>query len=424
MDIAIVGAGISGLAAARSLARRHRVTVFEAASRIGGHTNTVSVPDDGRYLAVDTGFIVFNRPNYPNLCRLFDELGVASRDSDMSFSVSCERTGLEYNGSGFNALFAQRRNLVRAGHWRMLADILRFHRHAPRRLAPTLDDRETVSEFVRRHRYSEAFTERYLLPLGASLWSASGRQFSHFPVRFVIEFLHNHRMLQVDHRPRWKTVAGGSSTYLKPLTAPFRDRIHLSCPVRAVRRFGGLGGRKAGVEIELTSGTERFDEVVLACHADQARRLVHDADPLEADLLSYFPYGENEAVLHTDESFLPRTKAAWASWNYRIPADGQSLNRVSVTYNMNRLQGLESERTYCVTLNPQREPDPTKTIARFSYQHPLFKPGRHEAQRRHPDLIRRRGISYCGAYWGYGFHEDGLASGLRISDAYDLDLAA
>ncbi|NIM28851.1 MAG: NAD(P)-binding protein [Gammaproteobacteria bacterium] len=417
MKIAIVGTGIAGMTAARMLNRRNSITVFESAGYIGGHTNTIEVADGARTLSVDTGFIVFNELNYPNLCRLFRELGVESRDSDMSFSVHCEKSGVEYNGTSVDLLFAQRRNLLRPRFWGMLAEILRFNREAPRELADGLDDTVSVASYIGQRGYSKVFVDHYLVPLGASLWSCDARRFHHFPMRFVIEFLHNHGMLRVNGRPTWKTVIGGSSRYVAPLVAPFRDRILLNTSVTAVRRCRG------GVEVVVDGGhRERFDEVVLACHADQSRRLVLDMDAEEREILDHFPYQVNEAVLHTDTRLLPIRRRAWGSWNYRIPAEQR--DRVTVTYNMNMLQGLESARTYCVSLNQTESIDPAAVIRRIRYEHPLFVPGRDEAQVNHGALIRRRGISYCGAYWGYGFHEDGVRSALSVCDAFDVSLAA
>ncbi|MGI9334344.1 MAG: NAD(P)/FAD-dependent oxidoreductase [Gammaproteobacteria bacterium] len=414
MRICVVGLGISGLTAANVLARRHQVTALEANHYAGGHTNTVGVRDGDRTLAVDTGFIVFNEPNYPNLCRLFDRLGVRSRDSDMSFSVQCRRSGVEWNGSSLNRIFVQRANLLRPSHWCMLADIVRFHREA-RSMLTSLEDAVTVDEWLSRRRFGRAFVERYLLPLGASLWSCSPTRFRAFPMRFVIEFLHNHCMLQGQGRPVWKTVVGGSREYVAPLMAPFARHVHLGTAVRSVRRVRG------GVEVRVTGGRKmHFDEVVLACHADQSLRLLIDADPLERDVLGAFPYQPNEAVLHTDTRLLPTRRAAWASWNYRVPAEPRA--EVCVTYNLNRLQGLDSQTTWCVSLNPGGAIDPAKVVRRFRYHHPLFTARRFAAQARHDELVRRRRVSFCGAYWGYGFHEDGVRSALAMCEGIDQEL--
>ncbi len=413
MRIAVIGAGIAGLTAASLLQRRHDINVLEANDYVGGHTNTIDVVEDGRGLSVDTGFIVFNETNYPNLCRMFDRLGVEVRETDMSFSVRCDRSGLEYNGSTLDRLFVQRRNLLRPAFWSMLVDIVRFHRRAPMELADGLTDETTVAQYLAQRNYGAAFVEQYLVPLGAALWSCSATRFREFPMRFVIEFLHNHRMLQISGRPRWKTVVGGSREYVRLLTADFAARIRTRTVVTQVRRVAG------GVELALRDGRrERFDEVVLAAHADQSLALVSDSDAVEEELLRAFPYQNNDVVLHTDTAMLPRSREAWASWNYRVPRNGQAP--ACVTYNMNMLQGLDSARTYCVSLNQSDDIEASRVIRRLRYAHPAFGPGRAHAQARHAELVRRRGISYCGAYWGYGFHEDGVRSALTVCDGFGI----
>ena len=414
MNIAIIGTGIAGLTAARMLYQRHELSVYEANTYIGGHTNTINIMEQERQLAIDTGFIVFNESNYPNLCRLFDALGVESRDSDMSFSVKCERSGLEYNGTNLRSLFVQKRNVFNPAFLKMLLDILRFHSDAVEALKAGLDDQVSVDEFVARHSYSDYFLEKYLVPLGASLWSCPAERFRHFPMRFVIEFLDNHHMLQVEGRPTWKTVVGGSSSYVEKLIKPFADRIHTSAPVIAVERNNGR------VLVELGNGQiSEFDEVILACHADQSLEMVVAPDAQEREMLELFQYQYNEAVLHTDTSVLPENPRAWASWNYRIPA--QQVSHTQVSYNMNMLQGLDSEHTYCVSLNQSDSIDPDKVLRKIPYHHPVFQPGRNLAQSRHAELIQRSGLSYCGAYWGYGFHEDGVASAIRVAEALGGD---
>lgn len=413
MKVAVIGSGIAGLGAAWTLTNRHDVTVYEADQRAGGHANTVDVPSGDSTVPVDTGFIVFNEHNYPNLCRLFDALGVASHDSEMSFSVSCQRTGREWNGTSLNQVFAQRSNLLRPSHWAMLRDILRFNRKAPDELA-TLSDTVTVTRWLERNRYSAAFRDYYLLPLGASLWSCSASHFAQFPMRFVIEFLHHHRMLQVDNRPVWRTVTGGSREYVRRIADTLGDRLRLATPVVRVRRVGGR------VDVHTADGAvERHDEVVMACHADQAMRLVDRPDDTERQLLACFPYQKNIAVLHSDTRALPRRERAWASWNFSIPAD--PVDEVHVTYNMNLLQKLDTDTTWCVSLNPGERLDPARIHARIEYDHPMFTPGRSAAQARHAEVVRRRGISYCGAYWGFGFHEDGLRSALAVCEALNAE---
>lgn len=417
MKIAIVGTGISGLTSAYLLSRKHDVHVFEANNYIGGHTNTIEVKEESRTIPVDTGFIVFNEKNYPNLCHLFDVLGVESRDSDMSFSVFCEKTRLEYNGTDMNRVFSQRSNLFNPAFIGMLKDIMRFHEQAPAALENGLSDIVTVSEFADQYAYSKKFIEYYLVPLGASLWSCPAEKFRKFPIKFVLEFLDNHCMLQVNDRPQWKTVVGGSYQYVSPLTDKFKTKIHLNSPVRSVSR------KNNRVDLYLADGVcETFDEVIIATHADTSRRLVKNIEAEERSLLELFEYQDNEAVLHRDTNVLPKKKRTWASWNYRIPAADSS--HVAVTYNMNMLQGIESEHTYNVSLNQTRDIDPDKIIKRIQYHHPVFQPGRDLAQSQHHKMIRRRGISYCGAYWGYGFHEDGVQSALNIGQSFDQELAA
>lgn len=417
MKIAVIGSGISGLTAAHILNRKHEVDVFEANDYVGGHTNTIEVDESGRTIPVDTGFIVFNEQNYPNLCRLFSQLDIKSNESDMSFSVRCQRSGLEYNGSNLDKIFSQRRNLLNPKFLVMLRDILKFHANAPQTLANNIDDHITVDEFTKRNRYSKYFVEYFLVPLGASLWSCPAEQFRQFPIRFVLEFLNNHCMLQVEGRPKWKTVVGGSYQYVKVLTRSFQNRIYLNMPVKQVKRQNGR------VSVVFNNGSEKlYDEVIMATHANQSIKLVANMDEEEKSILEYFPYQDNEAILHTETSVLPVNQKAWASWNYLIPS--QARKHVSVTYNMNILQSIESDRTYCVSLNMAELIDPRYIIKRINYHHPVFRPGRDSAQSQHPQMIQRRGISYCGAYWGYGFHEDGVRSGLAVSSAFNMDLAA
>lgn len=407
MRIAIIGAGISGLTAAYRLHREHQITVFESNDYAGGHTNTVDVEIEGEQYAIDTGFIVFNFRTYPNFVELLDELGVSSRPTTMGFSVRDDRQGLEYSGESIRGLFAQRRNLVRPSFYRFVADIFRFYRDA-KRLLPTIDDRMTVNEFFEHHRYSTSFVEQFLLPMGSAIWSCPRASFREFPMRFMIEFFDNHGLLSLIDRPVWRVIDSGSKTYVRAITAGFRDRIRLRTAVRHVDR------QPDGVEIETTNGGfEQFDHVIFACHSDQALRMLgENATATEREILRSFPYQKNIAVLHTDISILPQRRRAWASWNYRIPSE--ESDAATVTYLMNMLQGIRSRHTFCVTLNDESKLDSAKILRRFEYHHPCFTADRSVAQSRHGELLNANRSSFCGAYWGNGFHEDGVKSALAV----------
>jgi predicted NAD/FAD-binding protein len=407
MRIAIIGSGISGLVAGYYLHRLHDITLFEADDRIGGHNNTVECQSDGERLNVDTGFIVYNERTYPNFIRLLNELDVETQPTRMSFSVSCETTGLEYNGTGLNGLFAQRRNLVSSKFWRLLVDFRRFGKLARAQLNAE-DSNETVGEFLSRNQFSRSFIRHYFLPMGAAIWSASFDAFSQFPIRFIAEFYHNHGLLDVVNRPQWRVITGGSKQYLGPLTNGWSERIRTSSPVVSVRR----GQRVVSVTVANEQPAE-FDHVIFACHSDQALRILEDdARPLEHEVLSAFPYQSNIATLHTDKSVLPDNHRAWAGWNYFCPRS--TPDRPTVTYNMNMLQSLKTRQTFCVTLNDDIRIDPEKIIRTFEYTHPTFSVGRREMQNRHHELIDQNRTSFCGAYWRNGFHEDGVVSALRV----------
>ena len=409
MKIAIVGAGISGLVVAHRLHQHHDVTVFEANDYIGGHTNTFDVPTPTGSLPVDTGFIVFNDWTYPNFIELLDELKVQSQPAEMSFSVRTQ-AGLEYNGHSLNTLFAQRRNLLNLRFHRMVRDIVRFNRQA-RDLLSTLDEEMTIEQFLVQNNYGNEFRDWYLLPIGAAIWSCPLGQFASFPIRFIVEFYHNHGLLNINNRPQWRVISGGSREYVKKLTAGFQDRIKTSTPVNKVVR------QQDQVSVHFENGQQDFDHVVFACHADQALRILGpDASSTEQERLSEFPYSRNVATLHTDASVLPRSRRAWASWNYRLPEDQEAP--VSVTYNMNILQSLQTKETYCVTLNAEPgQIDASKTIQSFVYDHPIFTTKRASVQRRHDELINVNRTSYCGAYWRNGFHEDGVVSAMAVCEA-------
>jgi predicted NAD/FAD-binding protein len=404
LRIAIVGTGIAGNVAAYKLRAKHEVTVYEAAPYIGGHTNTVDVTEDGKPIAVDTGFIVFNDRTYPNFIELLDEIGQESQPSIMSFSVSSGDAGLEYNGAGLNALFAQRRNILRPPFYRMIRDILRFNRDALASL-PFEDEGQTVGEYLVKHGYSQEFMNDYLVPMAAAIWSAEPVAIQDMPLQFLVRFFDNHGLLQLRDRPVWRVITGGSREYVDKLVAEHRERIRLETPVKAVIRH------ESGVEIVSERyGREWYDAVFLACHSDQALALLDNPTPIEQDVLGAIRFQDNEAVLHTDASVLPKRRRAWAAWNYHIPDDPH--RHVAVTYNMNMLQGLDCRKQYCVTLNNDRDIDPAKVIQRIQYQHPVYSREAVAAQSRQIELNSDRTF-FCGAYWRNGFHEDGVVSALH-----------
>jgi predicted NAD/FAD-binding protein len=408
VKIAVVGSGVSGLVAAHRLAPRHEVVLFEADARVGGHVHTHELELEGRRVAVDTGFIVFNDWTYPGLIALLDELGVAAQESDMSFSVRCERTGLEYNGTSLDALFAQRRNLLRPSFLRMVREILRFNREAQATLSAP-DPELTLGAWLRERRFARELVEHYVVPMGAAIWSASPARMLEFPFLTFARFFANHGMLSVDARPRWRVVRGGSARYVEALLARFPGRVRTSTPVLGVRRL------EPGVELELSGGRrERYDALVLALHSDQALRVLRDPSSAEREILGGIGYQENEAVLHTDGALLPRRPKARAAWNYHVlrDRDGGGAHRVAVTYWMNRLQSLPLSTPVCVTLNHTAAIDPARVLARMVYHHPIYTHESIRAQGRRAQISGVRDTYYCGAWWRYGFHEDGLQSAL------------
>jgi len=414
MRIAIVGAGIAGNVAARLLHRAHDITVFEAAAHAGGHSHTHEIEQAGRRLAVDTGFIVYNERTYPRFTALLRELGVATQESRMSFSVRDDEAGLEYNGTSLNALFAQRRNLLRPAFLGMVRDILRFNREAPH-LLDTPGGELPLGEMLERGRYGRAFRAHYLLPMGAAIWSTEADRMLAFPARFFVRFLHNHGMLTVNDRPVWRTVTGGSARYVEALTAPFRHRIRLSTPVEWIRRVaGGAVLKPRGQE------SQHFDAVFLACHSDQALALLADPSDAEREVLAAIPYQRNEAVLHTDARLLPRRRLAQAAWNYHVLPQG---GPVALTYHMNILQRLESSEPLLVTLNHSNAIDPARVLKRMVYHHPLFTPAALAAQARQRGLNGARRTYFCGAWWRNGFHEDGVASAEAAVAHFEQDHA-
>ncbi|HEX6882943.1 MAG TPA: FAD-dependent oxidoreductase [Planctomycetota bacterium] len=417
MRIAVVGTGIAGLVAARRLHREHELDVFEAAAWIGGHTHTLDVPrGDGTSVAVDTGFIVFNRATYPRFCALLAELGIDAQPSDMSFSVSCAASGLEYEASGWNGLLARRTNALRPAFWRMLRDIARFYREAPRTLEGP-DDGATLGEFLERGRYSRAFVEQHLFPMVAAVWSARPEVLRDFPLRFLVRFFENHGFLRLAGRPQWLAVPGGSARYVERLVAPFRARIRLETPVVRLARVAG------GVQLRTLQGEEHlYERVIVATHSDQALRMLADATPREREVLGAFAYQPNDVVLHTDAHLMPRRRRAWASWNVHRARVPGALP--TVTYWMNRLQSLREPRDYLVTLNRTAQIDPARILARFTYHHPVYSRAAVAAQARHAEIDGVHGVHFCGAYWGNGFHEDGVRSAEAVLARFPSEVPA
>ena len=413
MKIAVIGSGVSGLVCAHLLAPRHDVVLFEADDRVGGHVHTVDVDGPGGPTAVDTGFIVFNRKTYPSFVRLLDCLGVASQESDMSFSVRSDRRDLEYAGSGLATLYAQRRNLLSPRFHRMVLDILRFYREARALLAegPEVE----IVAWLRARGYSEAFVEDHILPMVGAVWSSSREGARGFPARFLVRFFENHGFLSVSDRPPWLTVRGGSRAYVRAILDGFRGEVRTRCPVRAIRR------EEKAVVIRAGGGAaERFEHAIVACHADQARRLLEDPSPAEDRLLSAFPYRANDVLLHDDAAVMPRLPRTWASWNYHL--DDEARDGASVTYWMNRLQRLPGTRQYFVTLNRSEAVRPERVLQRLAYEHPVFTAEGVGAQARHDELVDHRRTTYCGAYWRNGFHEDGVVSALRACRQFEVGL--
>ena len=406
MKIAVVGSGIAGLGAAWLLSRAHEVVLFEAQSRLGGHTHTHQVPSADGVLAVDTGFIVHNPRNYPLFTRMLAELGVASQPTTMGFSVQDARTGLEYNASNLNAMFCQRGNLVSPRFLRMVREIIRFYRDCRSLLA--LDgEGPTLGEYVRSQGYSDLFVEDHLVPMASALWSSPSSNVMQFPAKYLVQFMDNHHMLQVDGRPEWRVVRGGSSSYIAAMEAIWSVSVRLSCPVRSVRR------EASRVMVTADGGEEPFDHVVLACHSDQSLSLLADPSPAERAILGAIRYQENETVLHTDITLLPTRRAAWAAWNAYIPAVAGA--ECTVSYCMNLLQRLRAPETYIVTLNRSDEIAAEKVIARMQYQHPIHDHPSVAAQSQRTQISGSARTWYAGAYWGFGFHEDGLRSGVEVA---------
>lgn len=452
-SLAIIGSGISGMSVGYFLHRHFDTTLFESDQRLGGHTNTKYLdvrrsPNEQRLdatevagahggLPIDTGFIVFNDRTYPNLIRLFDNLGITSQATEMSFSVRCDQSGIEYSGSTLDSYFAQRRNILRPSFYRFFCDFRRFAKQAVDYLESS-DETQSVGEFFRQHRYSDAFYRRYFLPMGSAIWSCPQGTFESFPIRFICQFYHHHGLLTIRNRPQWRSVCGGSAEYIPMLTAGYKSQIFTGAQVESVRRLDTTSldpdgrwevrGQRSNSEGSQSIFAKTFDHVVMACHSDQALKILSPAPESElAAVLKAFPYQPNMATLHTDISVLPRNRRAWAAWNYHLPNPKQNTSsansgeqQATVTYNMNRLQRYSEKQTngqtYCVTLNDDSRIDPAKIIAKISYAHPIFAVGRLAIQQSHDRWIDADGLSLCGAYWGNGFHEDGLNSALKVSE--------
>jgi len=408
MRIAVVGSGIAGLASAWLLSREHEVTLFEADERLGGHTHTHEITLDGTTYAVDTGFIVFNPPHYQHLTRMLGELGVESQPTTMSFALKNERSGLEYNATDLSGLFCQPRNLFAPRFWRMLADIVRFYREAPALLTRS-DAGPELGDYLAEHGYSPAFRDDHLVPMASALWSSPSAQVLHFPAKYLVQFMANHQMLQTSGRPQWRVLKGGSSSYLTALRARWPVRERAGCPVTRVVRAGDH------VTIDSVAGRERFDHAVLACHSDQALALLGDASERERDILSAIPYQENDTVLHTDARLLPRRRRAWAAWNALVPRDAN--DDCTVSYCMNLLQSLDAPQPLVVTLNRTAQIAPERILKRMRYHHPVYTPASVAAQTRKAEIQGTNRTWFAGAYWGWGFHEDGMRSAVDVANA-------
>ncbi|MDO9205913.1 MAG: FAD-dependent oxidoreductase [Methylotenera sp.] len=404
MKIAIIGSGIAGNTIAYKLHKEHDITVFEANDYIGGHTHTHQIRYEGQAISVDTGFIVFNDRTYPNFIALLDELGVAWRSSSMSFSVRCEDTGLEYNGTTLNSLFAQRINLFKPSFHRMIRDILKFNKNSLELLKDGSEIR--LGDYLKHGGYSQQFIDYYIIPMGSAIWSTDAKQMLDFPARFFVRFFHNHGMLTVNDRPEWRTIAGGSDNYVEALTKPFKQSIRLNTPVENVRRL-----QDAVILKPKFSEEERFDYVFFACHSNQALNILSDKSSAEAEVLGAIPYQNNTVFLHHDKTLLPKRRLAWAAWNYHVT--NPASERVAVTYNMNILQGLQTREPLLVTLNHTGKIDPKKVIKRIDYLHPVYTVAGSAAQARHAEISGVNRTGFAGAYWHNGFHEDGVVSALQ-----------
>lgn len=412
MKIAIIGSGIAGMGCAYLLSRKHEVVLYEKENRLGGHTHTHSVRQGDQDFEIDTGFIVFNPENYPLLGKLFNELNVGSQKTEMGFSVHNAATGLEYNATNLDAMFCQRRNLVSPKFIRMTRDILRFYREFPSLLGMR-GDGPTLGEYLRENNYSPLFIGDHIVPMACALWSSPSDTIMQFPAKYLVQFMHNHHMLQVNERPEWRVVQGGSSSYIRALEKQWSATVRLNAAVQAVSRNGSR------VHIKTAGGEDSFDQVVFACHSDQALALLADANPHEREILGNLPYQENETVLHTDASILPKNRKAWAAWNAYIPANKSEA--CTVSYCMNVLQSLQSPEPFVVTLNRTADIAPGKIIAKMRYQHPMYTHASVKAKTRRHEINGKNNTWFAGAYWGFGFHEDGLRSGVDVARSLGVE---
>jgi len=412
--IAVIGSGISGLAAAYYLSRKHEVSVFEREARLGGHTHTVTVESSRGPLPVDTGFIVHNDRTYPNLIKLLGELGVARTNSDMSFAVSCRKSGYEYSSRGLRGYFAQKRNILRARPYKLFGEMRRFNREAPQIFLRSDARRLKLGDFLDEHRYTQDFRHYYLFPMAASVWSCAPNAVKEFPAAMLIRFFDNHGMLTIHGHPQWKTIPGGCSTYIAPITAAFKDRIFTDIKISSVARD------EQGVTLRFSGGRpeQRFDHVVFATNGDCVLPLLENPSDAERDVLQHFATSSNDVVLHTDDALLPRRAAARASWNYLLHLDERNGHSpVTMTYHMNRLQSLPVRENYCITLNANGQIRNEKVLRRFVYNHPIFTLDSMRAQERWSEISGVGRTHFAGAYWLYGFHEDGVNSALRVARA-------
>jgi len=415
MKIAIIGSGISGLTAAYLLNKKHDVTVFEANDYVGGHTHTHEIDHNNKSWRVDSGFIVYNENTYPNFIKLLEQLKVEAQKTSMGFSVKAPSKNLEYSGGSLNTLFAQRLNLFKPSFLVMLKDILRFNRIAARSL-DSVEETITMSKFLHAHNFSSHFIDNYIIPMGAAIWSTAAKKTTEMPAAFYIRFFKNHGLLQIFNRPQWFVIKGGSKNYVQKIIVGFKEKILLSSPVKEVLRDS------AGVKIycEKNQEPQRFDKVIFATHSDQALALLRDPSDNEASILGALPYQKNTAILHTDVSLMPKNKLSWSSWNYLLNEDQDKP--VTLTYNMNILQSLDAKPDFLVTLNSTNKIDPTKIIKKVEYDHPLFTVDGIGAQKKKKQINGVNNTFYCGAYWGNGFHEDGVNSALDVCELFGVKL--